>query len=508
MAATLNFVRPAWSDLPRKFLSGGRFVLILPANPSDFRPMHFGLLVQSLAIALGATVLALGAGLAVALACVAGPKAAVPVWLAAGIGTLALPHFVTAASWLEWSANWRVAGANPKMIGALAMTTLALGSVLWPLPAGVAMAGWRGLAAELLECEPRMRGWSLVFRLLIPSVAPSLVVGGVVCFALALSNFTIPILFQAPVFMERVWVAFNTKLDAGAAFWAAWPVLVLAVVAGLVLRRTPVGWPHRNSRTVDLVIAERLRGLAPVLIALGLLIVSGTLLSPLWTWLTDARTWRELAGAWAAGRMAAGHSAFDSTCAATLAVTLGAALAGPMRTRTWLSRICWMPFFVPGVLLGIGFATVLNHLRWGFLADTDAPVVACLSLRYGGIAFAGAAAMIESADADQSDSVRALTGSAWQVWKVAWLPQGGRRLAAFWYIVYLLSLWDVETVILVAPPGGETLAMRVFNLLHYGHAPQVKAVCLLLIVLGLIPLAAAWFALAVRRGVSNYHTNS
>ncbi|HSH15503.1 MAG TPA: hypothetical protein VLD18_05675, partial [Verrucomicrobiae bacterium] len=64
--------------------------------------------------------------------------------------------------------------------------------------------------------------------------------------------------------------------------------------------------------------------------------------------------------------------------------------------------------------------------------------------------------------------------------------------AAVWYVIYLLCLWDVETLILIVPPGGETLALRVFNLLHYGHNSQVDAICLLLLLLAVWPLFILW----------------
>jgi DNA-binding beta-propeller fold protein YncE len=58
-------------------------------------------------------------------------------------------------------------------------------------------------------------------------------------------------------------------------------------------------------------------------------------------------------------------------------------------------------------------------------------------------------------------------------------------------------------MVLVVPPGGETLALRVFNLLHYGHNPQVNALCLALLALALLPLllwrTGRWFA-GWRRG--------
>ena len=81
---------------------------------------------------------------------------------------------------------------------------------------------------------------------------------------------------------------------------------------------------------------------------------------------------------------------------------------------------------------------------------------------------------------------------------VQW-PQVAPQAAAAWYVIFLLCLWDVESLILVVPPGGETLALRVFNLLHYGHNAQVNALCLALLVLAVAPLVV-WKAWCVVRG--------
>jgi DNA-binding beta-propeller fold protein YncE len=57
----------------------------------------------------------------------------------------------------------------------------------------------------------------------------------------------------------------------------------------------------------------------------------------------------------------------------------------------------------------------------------------------------------------------------------------------------------VESMILVVPPGGETVALRVFNLLHYGHNALVNALCLTLLALAVAPLLA-WKAWRVASG--------
>jgi sugar lactone lactonase YvrE len=68
------------------------------------------------------------------------------------------------------------------------------------------------------------------------------------------------------------------------------------------------------------------------------------------------------------------------------------------------------------------------------------------------------------------------------------LPQVSRSFAAAAYLVFLLCLWDVETIVLVVPPGGDTLALRIFNLLHYGYSPEVNALSVVLLVVALLPI--------------------
>jgi len=90
------------------------------------------------------------------------------------------------------------------------------------------------------------------------------------------------------------------------------------------------------------------------------------------------------------------------------------------------------------------------------------------------------------------DEARLDGASRWQTLFCVQWPQISRPIAATCYIIFLLCLWDVETMILVMPPGGETLALRIFNLLHYGHNAQVNALCLTLLVLAVAPFCAWW----------------
>jgi ABC-type Fe3+ transport system permease subunit len=83
--------------------------------------------------------------------------------------------------------------------------------------------------------------------------------------------------------------------------------------------------------------------------------------------------------------------------------------------------------------------------------------------------------------------------TGWRLIRDLHWPLIGPRLGAAWYIVYVLCLSDVETLVLIYPPGGETLALRAFHLLHYGHNSQVNAICLVLVGLTVAPAFLGFF---------------
>ena len=116
-------------------------------------------------------------------------------------------------------------------------------------------------------------------------------------------------------------------------------------------------------------------------------------------------------------------------------------------------------------------------------------VVGCWTLRYLPVAWEGVRRAMLGLDRDLVDAARLEGANSWAMVREVQWPLIGPQAAVVWYLTYVLCLWDVETLILVVPAGRETLALRIFNLLHYGHNVQVNALCLLLLGLAVLPLA-------------------
>ncbi|MFO1457865.1 MAG: 6-bladed beta-propeller [Verrucomicrobiota bacterium] len=448
------------------------------------------LFLDSLAVAAGATALSLGAGLVAAIALAGATGRFRALLMAVTLVNFALPPFLVANHWLDLTASWRATAAPGSLAdGSWLLTALTLGALLWPVPCLLVMGAWSRLQSDLLESDPAVRGVPLLAQFLIPVARPELVLSAVVVATLSLANFTVPVLFQVRVFTEEFWIRFNTRLDATGALRATWPLLLVPVVVLAVFRGRSIAWPRWQSSAGAGILRSQLGVLWPVASGVTLLWMGFTVMFPLGRLVATGRTWLELPGAASAGMGALLNSVGTSAATATLVVAAGLAVAASGR-RIPLRWLSWIPFLIPGVMTGVVLIALFNRPGLSVVYQSLAVVMIALVVRYLAVGGSLVESAVATADPAMSDAARTLGAGPWRVFRDTVWPQVAPACAAAWYLVYLLCLWDVESVVLIQPPGGETLALRIFNLLHYGHAAQVNSLCILLLGLALVPWLA------------------
>lgn len=447
--------------------------------------MSATLLINSLAVALGAGLLALALGLVVALAGAAAGDRERQIWGALMLLNLALPPFLSTNAWLDVTAGWRaLAPPAAVSLGSLFLTSVVLASLLWPVVSILVGSAWGRVQSAQLDADPQLRGWSLLRGVLIPLSTGELVVSGTLVVVLALANFTVPTLFQVRVFTEEFWIRFNTQFDWVGALRACWPLVVIPCVYLFLMRGRAVAWPRFRGEWP----AESLRhALAPVrwpVRCVAVLWVGLSLGFPLGRLISAGPTWSKLPGAVAAGTTEIWNTIWTAGLPPTLTVLLGIVLSG---STGKIPRWTWLTFLIPGVFLGVALILLLNRPATSAFFQSLGILWLALGLRYLAPAWAGVAMALRGADPLLLDAARSLGGGRWRVGWLILRPQISTGVLAAWYVVYLLCLWDVETVVLLQPPGGQTLALRIFNLLHYGHAGEVNALCLVMLALALAP---------------------
>jgi ABC-type Fe3+ transport system permease subunit/sugar lactone lactonase YvrE len=450
--------------------------------------LNWALLYNSLAVSGMATAAAVAGGAAAALFAVGLGGASRKIVLMAAVAALVVPPFLAANCWIELLGErgaWR--GWLPLNVYSPGGAVWILALLNWPIAFLFVSAAWQKVQSAQLETDPFLRGGALVRWLLLPLARTALLQSAILTFVLTLNNFAVPAILQVKVFPAEIWVRFNTTFDYGAALALSWPLVLAPLALVLCFRRRATSWSWQSDSATARPLRRQLGtswhwsgGVVAVLL------VAFSLGVPLWQLAGSRQTWHEFWPALAAGQSAATHSIGYAGLTATVVVALAL-----VTWRLALDAVLWLPFFLPGVLLGIALIWIFNRHGLGAIYQSGAIVILAYALRYAGLGWNTVARAVRGGDRSLAAMARLEGATAWQTLRHVHWPQISAQVAAAWYVTYLLCLWDVETLVLIVPPGGESLSLRVFNLLHYGHNTQVNALCLLLMALALLPLLLA-----------------
>ncbi len=450
--------------------------------------MNWVLLKNSLLVSGLTAALATGLGLVAALWLAGLGVRWRNLFLGIAIIALALPPFLVTNCWLHFLGHGGTWHAwLPVNIFSLGGAVWILTLLLWPIPLLAVWSAWRRLEPHQLESDMAVTGWALIRGLLLPLARPALLQAAVLTFVLALNNFAVPALLQIKVFPAEMWVRFNTTFDTAGALRLSLPLVLAPLLMLAWFARRALPWPHLEATVSSGLFRQQLS--APWFWASGAVAVVLACLAvglPVLQILTVKRTWVELGGALAAGQGAIWNSFWLAALAATVALAIALTFAG--RGGIAAIFLLWVVFLMPGVLLGIGFIYAFNHAWSAWLYRGAGIIVLAFVVRYLALGWTTVRHASQGVDRDLVDVARIDGASRWQMLRHVFWPQLRPQLGVAWYIIFLLCLWDVESMVLITPPGGETLALRIFNLLHYGYNAQVNALCLTLLLVAVAPL--------------------
>ncbi len=459
------------------------------------------LLGQSLQLASLAATIAVGLG---SFAGIGLWHTASPVYRLRGFVMLALllPPYLLIQGWMS------LAWAPPpglsfiKTPAGLNWAALILGTSMAPLAALLIGLGRHFIPLAALESMALSQGPTVALRrLALPVLLPLLAAAWMLIAMLCLLEGGVPLSLQFPVFATELTSRFLGGENPATLARNIWPLylcsLLLGTIALVIIRRF-----KRNSD-------GNTPGSSHFLLHVGSL--------PSWLKVVTRANWLLLAVLVALPllgllRQAFAGSVYNLTmnydgmallrslglalisAAATvlLAVPAGAALAS--NRHDWLLLPALLPLALPASITGITWAAwgarIQATFRW-------LPEITPLLLSHLGriMPFALLVSLaLWSLQRHKSarEAVFMHKHHFWQRIRVEW----PHYLLVF-MVAAVFSLRELEISLLTVPPGGETLPIRVFNLLHYGAGSDVARLSLLLAVP--ITIAAMQIALKLER---------
>jgi iron(III) transport system permease protein len=429
------------------------------------------------------------------------------LWAALGALPLLLPPYAAAIAWLiflgrmgplnQWLARRGYQGTPFFSATGVAATCWTNGMLYWPIAAGFLLLALRAVPADLeetarLETSP----WRSLLIAARPAASAALGAAGLLIFLLALTDFGVPSTFDLAVYPVELFAQFSGDYDTGAAVRMALPLLLVVLPLAAV--------QHRGFRDLAPPSAASLprlplsRWQAPAVgFCLGLLLLSAGI--PLGVLVAEAgslASYRQVAlesgvAAWVSGWTSAAAAVTAVAVALPLALLAERQLGRLSRPAAGtLSVLATVSYALPGALIAVALIRLLNRPGpLGALYDSAAVLPVAYLARFFPFAFQAVApacrrldpALFEAAAIDGASAVGRLLRIA--------VPASRGAMAAGAALVLLLSARELDVTLLLRPPGADNLALRIYDLFHYGPSAQVGALCVLTVALSALALA-------------------
>lgn len=369
---------------------------------------------------------------------------------------------------------------------------LTLSTVFLPLIILITAMLLQTVNPHMEEAARLYASWRRVlFFITLPAIFPGILFMTLLVFMLTLGEVTVPLTLRYDAYPTEILTQFAAFYDFDSATATASP---LALLAFLLLMTEWHGrrWamPDLRPTEASLMIQSGLSVKLMMIMAVGAALVM--VLLPLGV-LGLYASLDDFSEAWTRGYDALLRSLFYAAVGASLLTVTGFFLGLLWRERTCCSGItkftALLLLILPGTVLGIGLIGLWNKPATAWIYASPGILIMGYVIQYaalpGGILHAVLTRLPPSLE-----QAAALAGAGW--WRrllLIVLPLSRRGLLVAWLVSYLFCLRDTGLAMLVYPPGEDTLPVRIYTLMANSRFGLVAALCTLLMVAALSPLA-------------------
>jgi len=456
------------------------------------------LFATTLTLSLSTTLLATVLGVLAGIALFVLPARVRDLLFFASMSALFVPSYVYAIAWIEILGRH---GELSTFLNKLHFPTLGL-EQLFSLPGCITLLSlvhypivmWLTLVAcTRIDAEKidtaRTEGsmWAIILHVLLPHSAPFVATGSLVVFLLSLTTYALPSLFQVSTYSVEIFSMYNAFHDPYNGVLQTVPVIVMAFLA------IAIWWAWAGRRLVDSAFLPlNHRFIAPssfvsllallgvgslLLIAIGLPV--GTLIGRVSFPESLIEAFTVTRAEWQSSLLLATSATFVVLGMTSVGVFL---LEGANRFLT-LSLICAsaIPYLISGPAWGIGLVNFWNQEGWrGFVYDhSSIALIACVG-KYSFIGWIGFSIAIRGVRDEYLETARVFGLSRWRQFVTVIMPATKSHMAAIGGVVFLLVLGEVDSLLLVTPPGFVTLPVRMYGLIHYGPSELTASMAVII----------------------------
>jgi iron(III) transport system permease protein len=455
--------------------------------------LNFSLLRNTLVIAGIAVLVALSLGLPSAYYFAYGTFKLQNALMLMLLLPLSIPPYVSAIGWLNLT-NYAIQGET---ILSLFTAGLLFGLSYFPVIAFLSTMGFLQIEKGLEESARLAHSDRTVFlKVSIPLAKPFIFSGAILVFLFVVLDYGVPDFFMIQTYSIEIFTQFSLH-NVRTAVSATYPLLFLTLllaVSEVVLVRNSTYLPKAGERGMEY---RKPSWFAPILIASFIIVSAGI---PLASLVIRAGNLSNYLSAFRSSALAFGNTILFGMLAAAAIVIFGFvwahAIDAVKRGKTALKCLSNVNLAIPGGLVAISLIMMWNRPMTSWIYQTIIIIILCNFARFSSIAFKVIAAPFATMSTQLKDLSRMTSGN--YILKVLriFVPVARNGLVFGFIIAFLFSIRELESALLILPPGKETVPIRIFSLIHYGAHEHVAVLALGLVMLG---FAGSLFALSLAR---------
>ena len=414
---------------------------------------------------------------------------------------LILPLFITPYSFaVSWNHISVFSGLQPyiKMFILYLITYIPLAFLILTSSLSV-------LPDELLEASYiQATASKTIKKIVIPYLKPALLTSFTLVFIFGISEFTVPVYFNAKLFSAKIFTEFSAFYDYESAVFHSF---ILIVFVGLILiaennlfREVPLFSLSlgKNKRTISLkqrwfIVFSILYVL--VFIVLPLFLLSKGAVADVYVLM---KAFTDLLPAMWSSVLISFVTAIVSviTVIATLIVSF-------IKSRKTTGGFYFLlPFAVPSIILGIAFIYFYNTKPLFFIYSSAAILILGLVARYSYLAYKINGNLIKAVDYSLIESARLHNFSRYKIARHIILPELLPGILVSGFIVFIFSFLETDFTIMVYPPGMQLASVKVYTLMSNASGNYIDSLNFILI------LSSLFFSFFFMAGYKFFRKNN
>ncbi len=320
-------------------------------------------------------------------------------------------------------------------------------------------------------------------------IIPGLLAGMFFSFMLAITNFGVPGALRLNVYTNEIFIQYGAFFNHRDAVILCFPLLIISMVFILLLRKIySKQFKKTELQNNHLHLNKLTRGKNSVLLLVSASLIVIVLILPFFSLIIGTVNSEVFINALSSALQEIWNSVFYGILTAFILTILGFYLAYFRRklTNLWLKVsmdiLILLLITIPGTIFGIVLVNIIHFNPIVNILSNPLPAVLISNLRYLPISYFICIAGLSRTPEKYIEAARLTTQGNLAIFRKIHLPLNKNSIIGSFIIIFVLSFGELDTAIMVYPPGFETLPLRIFSLLHYGANEMVYALSLLQVI--------------------------